>query len=49
MSGRELLSEFAGRVHDTGLLETGGWSSLPLEYYEEEEGPEWEPDWDERV
>jgi hypothetical protein len=43
---RELLSDFAARVANAGLLDTGGWARLPDDYYEEHE-PDWEPDWDE--
>jgi hypothetical protein len=38
---RELLTEFAGRVADAGLLTTGGWARLP------DEGEDDEPDWQE--
>jgi hypothetical protein len=38
---RELLGEFAARVADAGLMDTGGWARLPEEYYDEGE-PEWE-------
>jgi hypothetical protein len=41
---REMLGDFAARLADAGLLETGGWARLPDEYYDQ---PEWEPDYDE--
>jgi hypothetical protein len=41
---RELLGDFAARLVDAGLMETGGWARLPIEYYRTDEEPDWEPD-----